>query len=119
PAGRAAGPDFAVDEEARADDRRIAQPARDLEEEAGRGGAAGDGPVGRDDVAIDRALRAEVLDAVLLDVPLDVRVRRLLVSPLDPVVLGGEFFLPVEPDLAAALGQEVLLDEAVGLRELQ
>src|SRR5262245_61858541 len=90
PPGRAAGPDVAVDEETRADDRRIAQTARNLEEETRRRRAAGDGPVGGDDVAVDRALWAEVFDAVLLDVPLDVGVRRLFVAPLDPVVLGGE-----------------------------
>src|SRR5262249_296606 len=119
PAGRAARADLAVDEEPGADDGRIAEAPRDLEEEPRGGRAARDRAVGGHRVAVDRALRAEVLDAVLLDVPLDVGVFGLLVAALDPVVLGRKLLFPVQPDLAAALREEVLLLEAVRLRELQ
>src|SRR5215470_10515341 len=119
PAGRAARADLAVDEESGADDGRIAEAPRDLEKEPRGGRAARDRAVGGHRIAVDRALRAEVLDAVLLDVPLDVGVVGLLVAALDPVVLGRKLLFPVQPDLAAALREEVLLFEAVRLRELE
>src|SRR5207249_12225428 len=90
-----------------------------LEEKARSGRRSDDFALPGHRVAVDRAARSKVRDPVLLDEPANVRVLLLLVACLDPVVAAGQLLLPVEPDLAAALGQEVLFYEAVRLREFQ
>ncbi len=80
---------------------------------------ADDVAAGGDGIAVDRAVGAEVFGAELLDVPADIGVLLFFVAPGDPVVLVRKLLFPVEPDLPAALGQEVLFFEAVGLGELQ
>ena len=55
-AGRAGGAHGVVDPEPGAEDRRVADPARDLEGEAARGGDAADLALRADAVAVDRAV---------------------------------------------------------------
>src|SRR5205823_5460760 len=114
PSGRSAGADFAVDVESGADHRRVAQAAGELEEKSRSRRRPDELSLRGQSIAVDRALRAEVLDAEFIDVPADIGVFFLLVTALDPVVDLRKLLFPVEPDLARTLGQEVLLRHAVG-----
>src|SRR5207249_10901615 len=98
PAGRAAGADVVVDVETGPDYRRVAQAPGDFDNQAACRRRADDVAARGARVAVDGALRPEVLHAVFLDVPADVGVLFLLVPGRHPVVLARQLLLPVEPD---------------------
>ena len=114
--GGAAAPDAVLAVDPRADDGRVADAPRHLEEQSGRRRDA-------DEVArraphghVDRALRPEVGVAVFPDERLDVGVLRFLAG-LDPVVVRREALFPVQPDLPRLRREEVLGQESVRARE--
>src|SRR5690606_20895825 len=66
-AGGTGGTDGVVDVETRTENRRIADPARNLPGEAAGGGDAADVPGGVDAVAVDRAVEVLRIDLALGD----------------------------------------------------
>ena len=83
-AGGARGADVAVDVEAGAEDRRIAEPARNLPGQAARRRDAADVALGVDAVAVDRAV-----DVVLVDEPRRDHVEHHLRAPPPRVPAGS------------------------------
>ena len=103
-AGRTGGADLAVDIEAGPNQRRVADSAGNLEEQARGGRGASEDALSVDRAQVDGAGRPD--GAVLLDEPPNVRVLDLL-RGCHPVVDRGHLPFPIEPDLARARGQEV------------